>query len=171
MHPPPASRIRVCCGDITSLAVDAIVTAANESLAGGGGVDGAVHRAAGPGFFEECRTLGICPEGEARITGGHLLPARHVIHAVGPVWEDGTFGESETLTSCYLSALQLASDHRLREIAFPCIATGTYQFPRDLACEIAVAAVTSWLNAHEFPQQVVFCCFEEEDFDLYRQRV
>jgi O-acetyl-ADP-ribose deacetylase len=171
MFPTIESRIRIVRGDITVLDVDAIVTAANESLAGGGGVDGAIHRAAGPGLFEECRTIGICPEGEARITAGYLLPAKHVIHTVGPVWDNGEFGEIETLKSCYLASLQLAVDHNLSTLAFPCIATGVYFFPKEKACEIAVSTVTCWLQSHELPSQVVFCCFEEEDYELYRNRL
>lgn len=164
-------RIQLVQGDITHLNVDAIVTAANESLRGGGGVDGAVHRAAGPGLLEECRTLGICPEGEARFTKGYLLPARFIIHTVGPVWDGGDYHEVETLTSCYSSSLELAMKHGVKTIAFPCIATGTYLFPQDLACDVAVTTVTSWLDSHPLPEAVVFCCFEDEDFLLYKNRL
>ncbi len=166
-----ANRIEMVVGDITTLDVDAVVTAANESLMGGGGVDGAVHAAAGPGLFEECRSIGICPEGDARITGGYLLPAKHVIHTVGPVYEDGSYGEADVLRSAYESSLRLAEEHSLCSVAFPCIATGTYAFPHEAACEIAVETVAAWLRGHEFPQRVVFCCFDEPDISLYRGRL
>ena len=164
-------RLTVVSGDITKLAVDAIVTAANEALCGGGGVDGAVHRAAGPGLLAECLKIGHCPTGAARITGGHLLQAKYVIHAVGPVWEGGTFGEREILHTCYRSALSVASDHQIGSIAFPCISTGTFGYPKAQACEVAVAAVTSWLEKNDKPTSVVFCCFEAEDARLYRKRL
>jgi O-acetyl-ADP-ribose deacetylase (regulator of RNase III) len=166
-----ADRMRWMLGDITTLAVDAVVTAANESLIGGHGVDGAEHRAAGPGLFEKCRTLGVCPEGEARITRGYLLPARHVIHAVGPVWEGGQYGEAELLRSCYRASLELAEKHALASIAFPCIGTGVHEFPKDVACQIAVEAVGDWLAGHDLPREVIFCCFEEADATLYAKRV
>lgn len=165
------SRISVVLGDISQLRVDAVVTAANEALCGGGGVDGAVHRAAGPGLLAECRTMGGCPEGEARITSGYKLRARHVIHAVGPVWDGGDAGERETLAGCYRASLELAGQHSLASVAFPCIATGVYRFPQDEACRIAVETVRDWLSGHEFPREVVFCCYLDEDFDLYRARL
>ncbi len=164
-------RMRVVVGDITALAVDAIITSANEALCGGHGVDGAVHRAAGPGLFEECRTLGVCNPGEAKITGGHLLPARYVIHSVGPVWEGGRFGKAETLRSCYLASLALAEARGVESIAFPCIATGVYEFPGPQACAIAVEAVLRWLESRDRPEDVLFCCSEEEDAELYRDRL
>jgi O-acetyl-ADP-ribose deacetylase len=164
-------RIGLVVGDITGLQVDAIVTAANESLSGGGGVDGAVHRAAGPALYEECRTIGICPEGQARITGGYLLPARFVIHAVGPVYEDGSFGEAEILASAYRESLALAEAHGIGTIAFPCIATGVYGYPKPEACRVAVEVVLGWLAAHDLPSRVTFCCFEEEDAEFYRIRL
>lgn len=164
-------RMRLVVGDITALAVEAVVTSANEALCGGHGVDGAIHRAAGPGLFEECRTLGICSPGEAKITGGHLLPARHVIHTVGPVWEGGRFGEAETLRSCYRASLALADERGIETIAFPCIATGVYEYPRAQACEVAVEAVRRWLETHERPADVLFCCYENEDAELYRERL
>ena len=167
LHP----RIQLVHGDITALDVDAIVTAANESLCGGGGVDGAIHGAAGPGLFEECRTIGICPEGQARITRGYLLPARHVIHTVGPVWDGGGYNEVESLKSCYKSTLQLALEYNIKTIAFPCIATGVYMFPKDQACEIAVTSVLRWLATTALPEIVVFCCYEDEDFALYKGRL
>jgi O-acetyl-ADP-ribose deacetylase (regulator of RNase III) len=166
-----ANRIEVVSDDITRLDVDIIVNAANESLLGGGGVDGAIHRAAGPGLLEECRTLGGCPTGRVRMTGGHELRARHVIHAVGPVYEDGRRGEAELLRSCYEEALRLAHENRAESIAFPCISTGIYGYPKDEACRIATEAVIAWLQEHEHPRRVVFCCFEGADARLYRQQL
>ena len=164
-------RMAVVAGDITGLDVDAIVNAANESLLGGGGVDGAIHRAAGPGLLAECRTLGGCETGRAKLTGGHRLPARHVIHVVGPVYEDGRSGEPALLRSCYMEALRLADEAGVRTIAFPCISTGLYGYPKAEACEIAVAAVEEWLGSHPLPETVLFCCFGEEDTALYHVRV
>lgn len=164
-------RIEVVEGDITTLHVDAIVNAANSSLLGGGGVDGAIHRAAGPMLLEECRRLGGCPTGQARLTRGHRLPAAHVIHTVGPVYRDGTSGEAEKLASCYTESLDLAHQHGFRSVAFPCISTGAYGYPAEEACEVAVNAVVGWLRSHELPEVVTFCCFSEEDADLYRQRL
>jgi O-acetyl-ADP-ribose deacetylase (regulator of RNase III) len=164
-------RIQVVQGDITQLDVDAIVNAANESLLGGGGVDGAIHRAAGPDLLEECRKLEGCATGQAKITGGHRLKARHVIHTVGPIHRGGGHGEAELLRSCYLQSLRLASDRELRSIAFPCISTGIYGYPPDEACEIAVASVRGWLAEHDLPQEVVFCCFSAQDEDRYRHRL
>ena len=164
-------RVEVVEDDITRLEVHIIVNAANSSLLGGGGVDGAIHRAAGPGLLEECRALSGCPTGQVRITGGHRLRARHVIHAVGPVFEDGHRGEPELLRSCYEGALRLAHEHQAESIAFPCISTGVYRYPKDEACRIAVDAVTAWLRAHEHPRRVVFCCFGPTDARLYRDRV
>ena len=166
-----ADRIKLVVGDITELEVDAVVTAANEALCGGSGVDGAIHRAAGPALFEECRTIGICPEGEARITKGYLLPARFIIHTVGPVYEGGDLGEAKVLASCYRESLRIAEGHDVRTIAFPCIATGAYEYPRDGACRVAVDAVMDRLSAHELPHQVIFCCYEDDDAALYRERL
>ncbi|MCL4167148.1 UNVERIFIED_CONTAM: hypothetical protein GTU68_029342 [Idotea baltica] len=162
------SRIELVQGDITSLDVDAIVTAANESLMGGGGVDGAIHSAAGPALLDECRAIGICPEGEARITGAYQLPIKHIIHTVGPVWDGGGYGEAETLAACYRASLQLAQDNNIGRIAFPCIATGVYLFPKEQACQIAVTSVADWLGNHTEPQKVIFCCFEDADYQLYK---
>ena len=155
-------------GDITTLAVDAIVNAANESLLGGGGVDGAVHRAAGPGLVAECRDLGGCPTGEARLTRGHGLPARWVIHAVGPVWRGGGAGEDELLAGCYRAALAIASDKGLASIAFPAISTGVYRFPPDRAARIAVGTVRQQLSAGGPVERVIFCCFDAATAALYR---
>jgi O-acetyl-ADP-ribose deacetylase (regulator of RNase III) len=165
------SRMSVVQGDITQLDVDAVVNAANRTLLGGGGVDGAIHRAAGPGLLAECALLGGCPTGKAKMTGGHRLRARHVIHAVGPVYRGGNSGEAEFLRGCYTESLRLASEAGLRSIAFPCISTGSYGYPKDEACAVAVAAVEQWLAAHELPESVVFCCFGAEDAERYHDRL
>ncbi|CAD5109863.1 O-acetyl-ADP-ribose deacetylase [Zestomonas carbonaria] len=153
--------------DITTLEVDAIVNAANSSLLGGGGVDGAIHRAAGPELLAECRRLGGCPTGEARITGGYRLPARHVIHTVGPVWRGGAHDEPELLAACYRNSLALAAHHGLRSLAFPCIGTGIYGFPAEAAAGIAVTTVREALHGSGI-HQVLFCCFSEADLLVYR---
>ena len=164
-------RMQVVEGDITKLAVDAIVNAANRTLLGGGGVDGAIHRAAGPGLLAECRTLGGCATGQARMTGGYNLPARKVIHAVGPIYCDGSAGEERLLRSCYRESLRLAAEAGLQTIAFPAISTGVYGYPKAEACEAAVATVAEWLGAHELPRTVIFCCFDAKDGRLYRERL
>jgi len=164
-------RIRVEIDDITQLDVDAIVNAANSSLLGGGGVDGAIHRAAGPELLAQCRTLGGCKEGEAKITGGYMLAAKHVIHTVGPVWDGGAHGEPELLAGCYRSSLQLASENAVHTIAFPCISTGVFGYPQDEACKVAVTTVIEWLRSNELPKTVTFCCFSDEDADLYRAQL
>jgi O-acetyl-ADP-ribose deacetylase (regulator of RNase III) len=156
-------------GDITALDLDAIVNAANTTLLGGGGVDGAIHRAAGAALLEECRTLGGCPTGEARITGGHGLKARHVIHAVGPVWRGGAQGEDELLAGCYRASFALAARHGLRSIAFPAISTGIYGFPRDRACRIAVTETRRFTAGSAALARVVFCCFDDETLAHYRR--
>jgi O-acetyl-ADP-ribose deacetylase (regulator of RNase III) len=166
-----ADRIEVVEGDITRLDVHIIVNAANESLLGGGGVDGAIHRAAGPDLLAECRTLGGCPTGQVRLTRGHRLPARHVIHAVGPIYETGTDGEPELLRSCYEESLRLADQMQAESIAFPCISTGVFGYPKEEACQIATDAVTAWLHEHEHPRRVVFCCFGSADARIYRDRM
>jgi O-acetyl-ADP-ribose deacetylase (regulator of RNase III) len=158
-------------GDITRLAVDAIVNAANRSLLGGGGVDGAIHRAAGPELLEACRRLGGCPPGEARITAGYRLPARFVIHAVGPVYHGGRSGEAEVLRSCYRSSLALAAEAGLSSVAFPCISTGAYGYPKAEACDIAISTVAEWLDASVLPRSVVFCCYDGESARLYGARL
>jgi O-acetyl-ADP-ribose deacetylase len=158
-----SARLDVCVGDITTLAVDAIVNAANRTLLGGGGVDGAIHRAAGPDLLTECRKLGGCDTGDAKITRGYRLKARHVIHAVGPVWGGGDKGEDEFLASCYRNALELAAMHRLGSLAFPAISTGVYRFPPERAARVAVGTISSELAAR--PRgiaRVVFCCFAPE---------
>jgi len=163
-----SDRLKLVVGDITKLAVDVVVTAANEALCGGGGVDGAIHRAAGPALLEECLRIGHCPQGEARITKAYLLPAKFIVHTVGPVWEGGSHGERNVLSACYRNALKLASDRGAQSIAFPCIATGTYGYPKQEGCEVAVSTVIQWFRAHELPLEVVFCCFEDEDAVWYR---
>jgi O-acetyl-ADP-ribose deacetylase (regulator of RNase III) len=158
-----AARLEICVADVTTLAVDAIVNAANRALLGGGGVDGAIHRAAGPGLLKECETLGGCETGGAKITRGYRLKASHVIHAVGPVWNGGGKGEDELLASCYRTALALAAEHRLASIAFPAISTGIYRFPADRAARIAVGTVAADLAAATRGiRRVVFCCFSQD---------
>jgi O-acetyl-ADP-ribose deacetylase (regulator of RNase III) len=161
---PPIS---VTVDDITRLAVDAIVNAANESLLAGGGVCGAIHRAAGSGLEAECRKLGGCPTGEARITGGYRLPARHVIHTVGPVWHGGMRNEAELLARCYRASLALARDHGLGSIAFPAISTGIFGYPLAPATVIAVREAQQWLQAEPLPRSVIFCCFSAEVATAY----
>jgi len=162
------TRLTVVTGDITKLALDAIVNAANSTLLGGGGVDGAIHRAAGPALLEACRTLGGCPPGEARITQGFQLPAAHVIHTVGPVWQGGGQNEEKTLASCYSNSLALGTREGLRCIAFPCISTGVYGFPADLAARIAVKATRNFLAHDTQLQEIIFCCFLPDDAARYR---
>jgi O-acetyl-ADP-ribose deacetylase (regulator of RNase III) len=160
-------RMKIEVGDITRLAVDAIVNAANTGLLGGGGVDGAIHRAAGPRLLEECRALGGCPTGEARITRGWNLPAQFVIHTVGPVWHGGNHGEDALLAACYRNALRLAVDNRAATIAFPAISTGIYGFPPERAAPIAVAEVAKFLAAEARLRLVIFCCFTSESAALH----
>ena len=161
--------IELIQGDITRLEVDAIVNAANQSLLGGGGVDGAIHRAAGPQLLEECRALGGCPTGEARITKAYNLPARYVIHTVGPVWHGGSRNEDHLLAGCYRNSLQLAVAHKLRSIAFPSISTGVYRFPIERASRIALRVIQDFISNEESVPRVVLTCFSEQDLHVYRQ--
>src|SRR5438552_8924288 len=163
------NRVEVVEGDITKQRVDAIVNAANTTLLGGGGVDGAIHRAAGPGLLEECRRLGGCPTGDSKATGGHNLPAQHVIHTVGPVWHGGGSGEDEQLALCYRSALALAKDLAARTIAFPAISTGIYGFPKPQAAEIAVQETRVHLRNSHHIEEVIFVCFDDETLQIYRE--
>lgn len=160
--------IDVVQGDITQLKVDGIVTSANESLMGGGGVDKAVHNSAGPGLLQECMKIGLCNPGQAVITGGHWLEVKNIIHTVGSVWEGGDFGEAEVPRSCYQGSLHLAREHKLIHIAFPCVAAGVCEFPGDLAAQIAVEEVRAFMTTNPYPQYVTFCCFQEQDFVRYQ---
>lgn len=163
------ARIRLVTGDITALEVDAIVNAANSTLLGGGGVDGAIHRAAGPELKAHCATLGGCRTGEAKITPGFRLKARHVIHAVGPVWQGGSKDEPTLLASCYRHSLELAAEHGCRRLAFPAISCGVYGYPLDQAARIAVAAVRDFLKEHDLPERVDLCCFGDAVTQAYRK--
>jgi O-acetyl-ADP-ribose deacetylase (regulator of RNase III) len=164
-----SARLEVIVADITTLSVDAIVNAANSSLLGGGGVDGAIHRAAGPQLLAECRALGGCETGDAKITRGYRLPAKHVIHAVGPVWNGGSRGEDELLASCYARAIELCRANHLGSIAFPAISTGIYRFPADRAADIAVKTTVDALASAPSLSHVVFCCFSPDSAALHEQ--
>lgn len=165
----PVARIDVVCGDITALDVDAIVNAANSALRGGGGVDGAIHRAAGPELLQACRAFDGCPTGEVRVTPGFRLKAKHVIHAVGPIWQGGDAGEHALLASAYREALLAAEELGARDVAFPAISTGVYGYPLDSATDIAVATVTAFVREHDRPERVIFCCFNEAAERAYRR--
>jgi O-acetyl-ADP-ribose deacetylase (regulator of RNase III) len=164
-------RIAVIEGDITRQNVEAIVNAANSSLLGGGGVDGAIHRAAGPGLLAECRTLGGCPTGEAKITGGYNLPAKYVIHTVGPIWRGGDHGEAELLASCYRRSLALVQEHSIRTVAFPSISTGAYGYPMEPAARIAVTEIKRFLEQNSTVEKVVLVCFGRRAYEIHRAAV
>ncbi|MGI9517573.1 MAG: O-acetyl-ADP-ribose deacetylase [Pirellulaceae bacterium] len=164
-------QIQLVEGDITQLDVHAVVTAANEGLFGGGGVDGAVHAAAGPQLLEACRVVAPCPTGQSRITPGFNLRAEWVIHTVGPVYRDGLSGEPELLASAYFTALDLAAAHGVRSVAFPCISTGVYGYPTNAACDIAIRTVFDWSQGNQWRGAAVFCCFGRADFELYQGRL
>jgi O-acetyl-ADP-ribose deacetylase (regulator of RNase III) len=161
-------RLKLVRGDITQVDADAIVNAANSSLLGGGGVDGAIHRAAGPGLLDECRRLNGCPVGEAKLTGGHQLKARYVIHTVGPVWRGGSHGEARLLESCYQNSLKLALENGIKALAFPNISTGVYGYPKEQAAQIAVETVKRWMEENVFPEKVIFVLFDEENARIYK---
>jgi len=165
------NKIELIQGDITQLKVDAIVNAANKTLLGGGGVDGAIHKAAGPELLDECKTLKGCSTGEAKITKGYKLPAKYVIHTVGPVWNGGNNNEIKLLTNCYLNSLKLASRHGLQTLAFPNISTGVYRFPKDKAADIAIATVTDYLKKDETLEKVYFVCFDDENYEIYKEKL
>jgi O-acetyl-ADP-ribose deacetylase (regulator of RNase III) len=163
------AQLEIVVADITTLSVDAIVNAANTSLLGGGGVDGAIHRAAGPELVAECRTLHGCETGDAKITRGYRLRAAHVIHTVGPVWNGGNRGEDDLLASCYRSSLALCQMHGLASVAFPAISTGVYRFPAERAAQIAVATTVDTLDGASSISRVIFCCFSEQSATLHRE--
>lgn len=162
------NRIEILWSDITTLEVDAIVNAANETLLGGGGVDGAIHKAAGPKLLEECKNLKGCKTGEAKITKGYNLPAQYVIHTVGPIWKDGQDGEDELLASAYKNSLIMAKEKNLEKIAFPNISTGIYGFPKERAAKIAVDTTKEFLENNDFPKKVFFVCFDEQNLMIYK---
>jgi O-acetyl-ADP-ribose deacetylase len=164
-------RIELIKGDITRLEVDAIVNAANNSLLGGGGVDGAIHRVAGPELLDECRLLKGCATGDAKITKGYKLPAKYIIHTVGPVWNNGNNNEYHLLEACYLNSLKLALQYEIKSLAFPAISTGAYRFPKRNAASIAVDTVKLFLQKNSLPHRVVFCLFDDESFEIYKENL
>lgn len=164
-------KVEIVQGDITHIEIDAIVNAANTSLLGGGGVDGAIHRAAGPELLEECRQLRGCKTGEAKITKGYRLPASYVIHTVGPIWHGGTKNEPQLLANCYRNCFALAKTHQIEGIAFPSISTGVYRYPIEQAASIAVTETQHFLESNDFLQKVIFVCFSTQDFDCYQKTV
>lgn len=161
--------MEVILNDITKLKVDAIVNAANTSLLGGGGVDGAIHRAAGKELVMECRSLGGCKTGDAKLTKGYNLPAGFIIHTVGPVWQGGNNGEPELLANCYRKSIQIAAERKFESLAFPCISTGIYGYPKDKAAEIAVKICSEELQKNSYPTKVIFCCFGKDNYDIYQR--
>ncbi|MCH8317976.1 MAG: O-acetyl-ADP-ribose deacetylase [Bacteroidetes bacterium] len=163
------NRIEIQKGDITKLKVDAIVNAANTTLLGGGGVDGAIHRAAGPELLEECKALGGCPTGEAKITLGYQLLAKYVIHTAGPVWNGGTANEDNLLANCYKNSLKIATENGIKTIAFPAISTGVYRFPLERAVKIAINETKSFLQNNSIPEKVIFVCFDDKTFNIYEK--
>ena len=162
------STIEIFKGDITKLSVDSIVNAANSSLLGGGGVDGAIHRTAGPKLLEECRKLNGCKTGEAKITKGYNLPANFVIHTVGPVWNGGNYNEDKLLTNCYLNSLKLAVENKIKSIAFPAISTGVYEFPLERAAQIAIKTVKKFIQSDKSIQKIIFVCFDDRTYQTYK---
>jgi len=162
-------KIKIVQGDITTQEVDAIVNAANPSLLGGGGVDGAIHRAAGPELREECRKLGGCATGDAKLTKGYKLPAHYVIHTVGPIWKGGGHNEENLLAACYRNTLKLVLQHGIRTIAFPCISTGAYGFPPDRACSIALREISTFIENNPLPETVIIVCFDSQNYQCYMQ--
>jgi O-acetyl-ADP-ribose deacetylase (regulator of RNase III) len=165
------SKLKIVHGDITTLQVDAIVNAANTTLLGGGGVDGAIHRVAGPGLLDECRTLNGCPVGQAKVTSAYNLPSKFVIHAVGPVWKGGDYGEEQLLGSAYRNPLRIAGNMKLKSVAFPNISTGIYGFPKEKAARIAIEAVTKSLEEFSLIEKVIFCIYDDDNLSIYRREL